>query len=382
MYRFIYFLILTILLSCSNHSEKYVNNKLSSDDTICENVKYAKGFNIIYHKNFKILKVFNPWQGANNVQYKYVLADNPKKVPEKYSKFQIIKTPVKRVICLSTTHIAFIDFINETNSIIGISNIKYINNKKVNKLYQQNKIVDVGYDQNLNYELVISLKPDLVITYGVDNKSVNYINKLREFGIPVVINAEYLEREPLAKAEWVKFIAAFYNKSNLANTKFNIVENKYNRLKKISDTVTYRPTVLSGLPWKDTWYVPGGKSFAAQFIYDAGANYVFGSDTSHESLALDIETVFAKAQNADYWINTGTANRIGDIIDIDSRLNNFSALRNNCVYNNNNMINKYGGNDYWESGIVNPQIILKDLIRIFHPKIFPNYELYYYKKIN
>ena len=127
--------------------------------------------------------------------------------------------------------------------------------------------------------------------------------------------------------------------------------------------------------------MPGGKSFAAQFIYDAGANYVFKNDTSHESLAFDIETVFAKARNANYWINTGTANRIDDIIDIDSRLNNFSALKNNMVYNNNAIINKYGGDDYWESGIVNPQIILKDLIHIFHPKIFLNYHLHYYKKV-
>ncbi len=381
MNKILWFFIIIFFISCDNHPKKADNNKSSIVDTVNSNVKYASGFNIIYHKNYKVLKVFNPWQGANNVQYEYVLSDNPKKVPKKYSEFQIIKTPVKRVISLSTTHIAFIDFIDETNSIIGVSNIKYINNKKVNKLYQQNKIVEVGYDQNLNYELIISLKPDLIITYSVDNKSVNYINKLRGFGIPVIINAEYLERKPLAKAEWVKFIAAFYNKSDLADKKFNIIVNEYNQLKKISDTITYRPTVLTGLPWKDTWYVPGGKSFAAQFIYDAGASYVFSSDTSHESLALDIETVFAKARNSDYWINTGTANKIDDIIDIDSRLNNFSALKNNMVYNNNAIINKYGGDDYWESGIVNPQIILKDLIHIFHPNFFPNYHMCYYKKI-
>ncbi|RLD63805.1 MAG: ABC transporter substrate-binding protein [Bacteroidetes bacterium] len=381
MHKLIFFLIVIVFFSCSNHSDNYDNTKNLTSDTVSTSVKYAKGFSITYHNNFRILKVFNPWQGACNVQYQYVLADNPKKVLKKYSKIQIIKTPVKKVVCLSTTHIAFIDFIDETNSIIGVSNIKFINNKNVNKLYQKNKIVEVGYDQNLNYELIISLKPDLIITYGVDNKSVSYINKLKEFGIPVIINAEYLEHEPLAKAEWVKFIAAFYNKSDLANKKFDIVVNEYNKLKHITDTITQKPSVITGLPWKDTWYVPGGKSFAAQFLYDAGANYLFSDDASRESLALDIETVFAKAQKADYWINIGTANKIDDIINVDIRLKNFYALSNKNVYNNNAVFNKYGGNDYWESGIVNPQIILKDLIHIFHPDIFSDYNLYYYKKI-
>ncbi|MBE9468936.1 MAG: ABC transporter substrate-binding protein [Bacteroidetes bacterium] len=382
MHKFIFFLIVFAFFSCSNPSENYDNSKISISDTVGANLKYAKGFNIIYHNNYKILKVFNPWQGARNIQYEYILSDKPKKVPKKYSKYQIIKTPVKKVICLSTTHIAFIDFIDETKSITGVSNIKFINNKKVNKLYQQNKIVEVGNDQNLNYELIISLKPDLIIAYGVDNKSVSYINKLKEFGIPVIINAEYLEHEPLAKAEWVKFIAAFYNKRDLANKKFDKIISEYNTLKHITDTITNRPTVITGLPWKDTWYVPGGKSFAAKFLFDAGANYMFSDDTSRESLALDIESVFAKAQKAVFWINTGAANKISDIVSVDSRLNNFSAYKNKMIFNNNAITNQYGGDDYWESGIVNPQIILKDLIRIFHPQIFPDYNLYYYKKIN
>ncbi len=385
------FSFLSIIISCNSRNEPATSlNKnlsaLTSDSVFSKStVQYAKGFEITYYDNYKEIKVYNPWQKADNVQYKYILINRFMQVPESLSTdAQIIEVPVERIVCLSTTHIAFVDFINETNSIVGVAGTKFTNNKNVRKLINQGEIADVGYDKNLNYELLISLKPDIVMTYGVGSETANYINKLNELGIKVIINAEYLEQTPLAKAEWLKFVAAFYNKEKIANKQFSLIENEYNSLKfrlQSIDSIKPKPTVLTNTPMNDIWYVPGGNSYVAKLINDAGGKYMWDNNKSRESIALSIEAVFEKAHDADVWINPGSANNIQDIVAVDERLKNFKAYKNNNIFNNNAIQNEFGSNDYWESGLINPHIILKDLIYIFHPEVLPEYQLVYYKKL-
>ncbi len=385
------FSFLSIIISCNSRNEPATSlNKnlsaLTSDSVFSKStVQYAKGFEITYYDNYKEIKVYNPWQKANNVQYKYILVDKNVQVPESLSTdAQIIETPVKRIVCLSTTHIAFIDFINETNSIVGVAGTKFTNNKNVRKLINQGEIADVGYDKNLNYELLISLKPDIVMTYGVGSETANYINKLNELGIKVIINAEYLEQTPLAKAEWLKFVAAFYNKEKIANKQFSLIENEYNSLKsrlQSIDSIKPKPTVLTNTPMNDIWYVPGGNSYVAKLIKDAGGKYMWDNNKSRESIALSIEAVFEKAHDADDWLYPGSANNLQEIVAVDERRKYFKAYNNNNIFNNNAIQNEFGSNDYWESGLINPHIILKDLIYIFHPEVLSEHKLIYYKKL-
>ncbi|MCK4661581.1 MAG: ABC transporter substrate-binding protein [Bacteroidales bacterium] len=386
--RFFYLFYLSIfslvIFSCNNEKRKnniLQNNKTEKKNTTNHKIKYAKGFNIINKKNYKILQVYNPWQGADKIQYEYVLINKDDNFIKPSNSSIIIKTPIKKIICLSTTHIAFIDLLNETNSIIGLSGSRFVNNNKIEKLIEQGKISEIGYDNNINYELIISLQPDIVMAYGITGESIGFFNKLKDLDINVVFNAEYLEKEPLGKTEWLKFIACFYNKENIAEKEFNRIEIKFNNLCRLTDSVYSKPVILTGLPWKDNWYVPGGNSYAAKLINLAGGKYLWKDNISHESIALNIEKVFEKSQVADIWINIGAANSISDIIAVDERISEFQILKNNKLYNNNAIISKNGGNDYWESGLINPHLILKDMIYIFHPDIIPNHKLIYYKKI-
>ena len=380
-------IILIMFVSCNNEKndildEDIINNTYSNQNTSPIKNNYATGFKIISHNSYKEVVVYNPWQGAGNIKYKYILINEGEKyLRELDDNTQIINIPVKRVVCLSTTHIAYIDLLSETASIIGVSTPSSINNKKIKKSVEESKISNVGNDNHLNYEMIIKLKPDLVITYGVGTESVRHINKLKELGVNVVVIAEYLEETLLAKAEWLKFISFFYNKEEVAEKEFNIIKNEYNNLKKDVEILKNRPKVLAELPWKGVWYVPGGHSNIAGLINDAGGEYLWKNNKSKESIALSIESVYEKAQEADIWINIGSAENIGDILMKDERLSNLNVLKNNNIFNNNAMKNDHGGNDFWESGVVNPHIILKDLIHIFHPEIYPNYELVYYKKI-
>lgn len=378
--RHLLFIMFFIISSCSNKSESSLNNdKNIPFDKI--NLRYAEGFTIEKKDNCKFVTIKNPWQGAENVEYKYALVNKNEKNPKLPGNYKIIKTPINRVICLSTTHIAFIDVLEETESIVAISGTDYVNNSKIRKRIDNNKVLDIGYDNSLNYELIVSLKPDLVITYGVGGYVAGYNQKLNDLGIQTMIIAEYLEDDPLGKLEWIKLIGLFYDKEEQANEYFNRAMREYNKLLVLTEQIENKPKVLFGLPWKDVWYVPGGKSFMAKMVEDAGGDYIWKSNESRESLPFGIESIFANASDAEVWINTGSVNEKSDILKVDERFKNFEPFKNGKIYNNNLRINQFGGNDYWETGLIEPHVVLKDMIKIFHPDILLNYQLVYYKII-
>ena len=371
-----------IFTSCKKKSSKDDNNIIDKGKLAVCDIKYAQGFKIEYYKNFKLLTIKDPWQGANDVQFRYALSDNLDSIPKLPSDIVLIKTPIVKVVCLSTTHIAFIDGLNRDNTIVGISGKNYVYNPIVRDAIEKNKVVDVGYDNSLNYELIASINPDLVMTYGIGSQVAAYNQKMSELGMKTIIIAEYLENHPLGKLEWIKFVAAFYNLDDFADKYFSEIEKQYIDLTRIAKSVDDKPKVLFGLPWKEVWYVPGGNSYLARMVADAGGNYIWKENNSRESLTFNFESIFAKANNADIWLNTGTINEKSDILQIDERFAEFKPYNNADIFNNNARESALGGIDYWESGIVNPHVILKDMIAIFHPGLIPEYKLVYYKPIN
>ncbi len=379
MKNFYTLILLFFLLSCQTPQKKNTEENLEIHSL---NVKYAQGFSIEYYDHYKLLTIHNPWQGAEEIQYRYALVRNEKiniPIPKDAKKIVI---PLQKVICLSTSHIAFLDILDEIHSIEGVSGTKFVNNKELLDKIHQNKIVDVGYENHLNYELIAGMNPDVVITYGVGSEVSSYNQKLNDLGIETIIIPEYLETHPLGKLEWIKFIAALYDKKNEAEEYFQQIENEYNHLGELVVSVKRKPKVLFGLPWKDTWYVPGGNSFLAKMVFDAGGEYIWRKNNSRESIPLDIEHVFVEANNADVWLNTGTVKHKHEIVKIDDRFKEFTPFWRSRIYNNNQQENEWGGNDYWEKGTVEPNIILKDLIKIFHPELLPNHTLVYYRSIN
>jgi len=372
--------ILTIFIlagfACNVQQEKETNYTFEKED-----LAYARGFTIESGEKIKLITVFNPWQGANSIKYKYALIDRDAGPVKLGKDWIVIKTPVERVVCLSTTHIAFLDVINETSTIVGISGINYVNHPELQKRIANQEIPDVGYDNNLNYELIASLKPDLVITYGVGSQVAGYNQKLNDLGIKTIINAEYLENHPLGKLEWIKFMAALYHKDQEAKQYFDKTTIEYNALINLAENVHEKPRVLFGLPWKEAWYVPGGNSYLATMVEHAGGNYLWKHNESRESLPFNIESMFAQAADAQIWLNIGTVSSKDDILKTDDRFKEFKPFNESKLYNNNKLINKFGGNDYWESGLTKPHIILKDMIKIFHPELLPDHELVYYTRI-
>jgi iron complex transport system substrate-binding protein len=187
----------------------------------------------------------------------------------------------------------------------------------------------------------------------------------------------------LGRAEWIKLFGALYSKDNLADSLFNSEEDAYTRLKSlIIKSVTIRPKVMLGLPFKDTWYISPGNSFISNLISDAGGDYLWKDTKSPVSMPYGIENVYIRGLKADYWLNISSVKNRKEITSVDPRLDDFPCFKNDNLFNNNKRITEKGGNDFWESGALHPHLLLKDIATILHPEIFAGNELMYYKKID
>lgn len=353
--------------------------KKSGSDSIAKHshTKYAKGFDIILSDSLITVTVSTPLNFPNSeaLIYRLCLGSKTNLEPD------VISIPVKRVVCMSSTHIGFIGALNADSVIVGISGTKYVNNPKVFDRIVNGKIAEVGYDQGLNYELLSRLKPDVVFAYGVGSESLSYIDKLKELGLRVVMVPDYLETSPLGRAEWIKFFGVFLGKQKLADSIFNAVEVNYKNLCSVTPSNESKPKVFLNMPFRDIWYFPGTENYFVQFISDAGGNYVFPELKGSQSHPVSTEVAYKTGLDCDVWLNTGIANSLGDIAATDMRFTDFKAFKSGRVYNNNKRIGQGGGNDFWESGVVHPDFILRDLMKIFHPTLFPNDSLYFYKHL-
>jgi iron complex transport system substrate-binding protein len=371
---------LFLISSCHNRTAREEKPEIASSGTY---VEYAKKFKIEKKEGYSILTIINPWQGAVDVNNNYWLVKRGDRIPAGIDTSSVIYVPVRRIICMSTTYLAMISALGEDSAVKGISGVDLIFNEDLREKVEMGEVADVGYEDNLNKELIIQIDPDLLMVYGVGSESSGYLNKIKELGYRTIFNADYLETDPLGKAEWIKVFGVLFCKEKEANNLFFSISNKYNKLKSfIREKILKHPAVLLGLPWKDTWFVSPGNSYMNTMISDAGGDYLWKDTRSELSMPYGIENVYLKAMEAAYWLNIGSVNNRGEITAIDTRLGDLPPFRNGKLFNNNNRVTIRGGNDYWESGAINPHIILKDIGAILHPELFPGYELFYYKKIN
>ena len=266
-------------------------------------------------------------------------------------------------------------------SVSGLSGTAYLTNRELKKGVAENRIREVGNEQGLNYEMIVQLKPDVVFAYGVGSEINAQINKLRDLGIPVVLVGEYLEKSPLAKAEWIKFFGTFYNKTQQADSIFGQIKSNYEAIKSVVANESEKPSVLTGLPFKDTWWIAGGQSNLAMLIQDAGGQFLWKENQSAEAFPVSLEEVFLRAAKADWWINCGSVQNLEELISFDPRFSELPAVKGLHIFNNNLRSTPGGGNDYWESGVVHPDLILSDLVKIFHPKLRSDKEFYYYQQV-
>jgi len=378
---FLIFLFLSAIFisSCGGYGEAKYEKGNSSESHI---ISRAERITIDKMNGYTKVTIINPWQGANNVIQVYYLVNRGSELPAGLDSSMAFYVPLKSIICMSTTHIAMISALGEENTISGVSGTDFIFSRSLIKNVETGVVSDVGYEANLNKELILKISPELIMMYGIGSESAGYVGKIKELGIKVVFNADYLETDPLGKAEWIKFFGALYCKERMADSIFKSEVETYNKIKSyIGINISDRPHVLLGLPFKDTWYISPGNSFISKLISDAGGDYLWQDTESQVSMPFGIENVYLNALMADYWLNIGNVNNKNEISIIDQRLTELPCFKNGNLYNNNKRISENGGNDYWETGSVYPHIILKDIASILHSELFSENELFFYRKI-
>ena len=345
---------------------------------------YASGFDIRGNGNnaSTLVSIRNPWQGGTNVEQHLLILRDDAKAPADFAG-QVVKAPVRHVVCMSSSHVAMFDAIGQAKRISGVSGIDYISNPYVREHRLCGEVRDVGYDTNLNFELLAAMRPDLMLLYGVTGENTVVTGKLRELGIPYIYVGDYMEESPLGKAEWLMVAAELCNVRDKGAETFRGIAARYNALKtRIAGAAGgSRPKVMLNTPYRDTWFMPSSRSFMVRLIEDAGGEYVYTKNNSDTSVAVDLEEAYLLASAADTWINVGPCNTLAELTAQNPKFADVSAVRNRQVFNNNRRQTPAGGSDFWESGVIRPDLVLHDLCAVFNPQAADTAELYYYKRL-
>ncbi len=369
---FFFVLIGLICFSCGQSiSEKQI--------TLNKEIKlsYAKCFKIFECENYiHVIIINNKKTIANYILYK------SEQAPElKIKDAVFIKTPLSNCAALSSIYIGFLNRLNDLDKIIAIDNCDYIYNPIISEKVNQRKIKEIAINGQINEELTIQLKPEAVFTYFDTGNNDTKNNKLNQLKIPIISLIDHFEQYPLGRAEWIKFFGYFFNKEKIADSLFLLTEKNYMELKQKAAKSNIKPKVLTEHKLNDAWYVPGGKSYMATLLQDANTEYNWKNDTHFGSLPLSFEEVYSKSADSDFWLNVLFCNSKTDLIKLDNRYNGILAFKKNQVYNNNLRVSKKGANDYWETGLTQPDLILSDIISIVHPEIKTTNQYYFYQKL-
>ena len=373
-------IISTITLLCLLFLASCVYNKKTSLEAFKQDVytpEYATGFKILGAKNAQstLIQVSNPWQGAKNVTMSYFISRNGELPPTGFTG-PTIPAGAQRIVCMSSSYIAMLDAVGQVDRIVAVSGINYLANPYI--LAHKDSIKDMGPE--MNYELLLGLKPDVVLLYGIGDAQTAVTDKLKELAIPYMYVGEYLEESPLGKAEWLVALSELTDSRDKGIDVFREIPKRYQALKDLTASVEQRPTVMFNTPWNDSWVMPSTQSYMVQLVTDAGADYIYKENTSNSSAPIGLETAYGLIQKADYWINVGTASTLDELKNMNPKFADAKSVRDKTVYNNNLRITATGGNDYWESAVVRPDVVLRDLIHIFHPELISD-STYYYRHL-
>ena len=372
------FVVVALFLSCSDNSVVRQTEPIYTP-------RYAKGFSVERDTTTgeKLLCIRNPWQGASDIVF--------------YTEIDSLSPP-KRIVAMSSSHAAMLDAVGCSDRIVGLSGCRFIYNSDLCKKIAEGKIAEIGYDSAFDFEKIRSLNADIVLLYGVAGEAKSITDKLDELRIPYIYIGDYLEDDPLGKAEWVVALASLCGVEGEGIAFFEEVESRYNALREQKYCSAYKPRVMLNLPYRDTWFMPPHNSYMVRLIEDAGGEYILktkderrktkednlstlNSQLSTKSMPISLEEALVLAMKADFWINLGQMASKEEVCAAAPRFAKVDAVKFNRLYNNTKRTNESRGSDFWESGAIRPDLILEDLINILHYEA-PTEKLYYYTKLN
>ena len=351
------------------------DSALVADSNVCIVPKYAKGFQVTYtDKGYCLLDIKDPQKEKGGESYHFALKPRGVNIDETPAGYTVIETPVRSTICMTSLQLSNFIKLDELDAVVGITSTRHLFNADMQKRLDDGKTHKIGIEGNFDNEIIMGINPDVILISPF--KRGGY-DALTEVGIPLIPHLGYKEMTPLGQAEWIKFIGLLIGKEEKANRIFAEIENRYLELIKLTSEVKKRPVVFSGELRGGNWYAVGGKSFLAQLFKDAGADYFLKDDVRSGGVSLDFETVYSQAAYADYWriVNSYKGEFTYDVLQPeDVRYADLQAFKKKQVVYCN-MSQK----PFYESMPVEPEVVLADLIAVFHPQLLPNHTPRYYE---
>ncbi len=344
-------------------------------------LRYARNFSVERLETHKEISVRNTWAGASDREQIYALVPRDAELPELPEDAIVVRTPVQRLAIMATVFLGPIDDLDLYDSLIGIAYLDYVNSPQARQRVVDGQTKEIQSGTAMDVEAMLMLQPDLILTSTTGNPSFDIHPQMLRAGLPVVVTASYMEQHPLARTEWIKFVAAFYDKEAEAEAIFDETARRYEALTQLTEDVENRPSVFASAPYSGIWRVPGGQSYIATALRHAGADYLWANLDSQGTVPLDLEIILRRANDADFWINPSHHASIRALLAADERFVGFRALREQNVFNNTVRVNEHGGNDIYERGVSRPDEVLADFIKIFHPELVPEHEFVFYERL-
>ena len=370
-------LLLLTVTACQNKHKQGSGNlehKTLTDSSIVKIIpEYAQGFKITYTDQACLLDTQDP-QNKESQSFHYALVPRGVEAENIPADYTVIETPIRSVICMTSLQLSNFIKLEELDAVVGITSTRHLFNKKINDRLKDGSIHKIGIEGNFDNEVIMSVNPDLILISPF--KRGGY-DALKEVGIPLMPHLGYKEMTPLGQAEWIKFVGLLLGKEEKANEQFAAIKKRYNELKELTGRVTKRPVVFSGELRGGNWYAVGGRSFLAQLFKDAGADYFLKDDEQSGGVTLDFETVYSQAAGADYWriVNSYQGEfSYNTLKEEDARYVDFKAYKEKGVIYCN-MREK----PFYESMPTEPEVVLADLIQIFHPQLLSGHQPGYYE---
>ena len=329
------------------------------------------------------MNVKEAWNGDSE-KHRWLLLDsifNATELPDSLKNLPQIKIPVKKAVVLSTTAIAFMERLGVLEQVAAVENRNLIYSEKMQNLIDSLSIKETGSGNSLDLETILILQPDIVLTFGTGSSVYDDYPRLKAAGVPALLTAEWMESHPLARFEWLKFFGILFGKESEADSIFAETSERYNSLAGLACGATEKPLALTGYPQGSEWQAGGGNSYFAKFLRDAGAKYIWENTLKTGTLTLNIEDALQGGTQAEFWLHPSLWTSKAEILQNEPRMNMLALWQNGSIYQSSKRIGKNGSRDFYESAVAYPDLVLADLIFIFHPEILPHHKFVYYEPL-